>query len=154
MNPEPSKALLAVNLIVQQQKEVLLILRQNTGYADGLYSLPGGRVDAGESLTKAIIREAQEEIGIELCLADLSFFMLMQAPMAGHNIYDNVLHAFFLTHSWSGNIVNNEPHKCRKVRFFRLGQLPAHMTYYSRKVLYHLANPTQKPMYTHVKRVV
>lgn len=44
----------------------LLLVQQKKKVAYGLWSYPGGRVEANESLEQAIIREAQEELGLEL----------------------------------------------------------------------------------------
>ena len=45
---------------------VLLARRQGTAYADGLWGLPGGRVEDGETLQDAARREVREEIGVEV----------------------------------------------------------------------------------------
>lgn len=37
----------------------------------GQYALPGGRIDAGESPIDAVLREAREEIGLQLAPADI-----------------------------------------------------------------------------------
>lgn len=47
-------------------KEILLALRKNTGYRDGKYELPGGHVEEGEDLMQAMVREAKEELMIEV----------------------------------------------------------------------------------------
>lgn len=46
------------------QGRVLLVKRRNAPYA-GRWSLPGGRVEPGESLAEAVHREVLEETGIE-----------------------------------------------------------------------------------------
>ena len=63
---------LAVNLVLTRtnengEKEILLQLRQNTGYMDNMYDFAcSGHVEKGESYTTALVREAKEEIGITL----------------------------------------------------------------------------------------
>ncbi len=43
----------------------LLLVRRGTGPAGGEWSVPGGRVEAGETLAEAVVREMAEETGIE-----------------------------------------------------------------------------------------
>ena len=43
----------------------LLMVRRGRGPAVGLWSVPGGRVEAGETMTDAVVRELAEETGVE-----------------------------------------------------------------------------------------
>ena len=43
----------------------LLLVRRGHGPAAGEWSIPGGRVEAGETLAEAVVRELAEETGIE-----------------------------------------------------------------------------------------
>jgi 8-oxo-dGTP diphosphatase len=43
----------------------LLLIRRGHGPAAGTWSIPGGRVEAGELLAEAVVRELEEETGIE-----------------------------------------------------------------------------------------
>ena len=45
--------------------EKLLLVRRGHGPAAGQWSVPGGRVEAGETLAEAVVRELAEETGIE-----------------------------------------------------------------------------------------
>jgi 8-oxo-dGTP diphosphatase len=43
----------------------LLMVRRGHGPAAGEWSIPGGRVEAGELLAEALVREVREETGLE-----------------------------------------------------------------------------------------
>jgi 8-oxo-dGTP diphosphatase len=51
--------------LIREGDKALFVLRENTGYMDGKYSLPAGHVEAGESFIQAAIRETFEEVGLE-----------------------------------------------------------------------------------------
>jgi len=55
----------AVGAIVLEKGEVLLVRRDHAP-ALGQWSLPGGRVEWGETLREAIVREVREETGIDI----------------------------------------------------------------------------------------
>ena len=59
-------------------EEILLQKRKNTGYMDGYYDLSAsGHVEKDESMTSALIREAKEEIGIDIMSEDIEFVTMM-----------------------------------------------------------------------------
>lgn len=66
----------AASAVVVRGGEVLLIERGKGGAA-GLWSLPGGHVEPGETALRAALREVREETGIEASL--LGF-------LAGHEV--------------------------------------------------------------------
>lgn len=49
----------------------LLLIRRGHGPAAGEWSVPGGRVEAGELLEEAVVRELAEETGLEGVCGDL-----------------------------------------------------------------------------------
>jgi ADP-ribose pyrophosphatase YjhB (NUDIX family) len=49
----------------------LLVVRRGRGVALGRWSVPGGRLGAGESLAAAVIRELCEETGLEVVVGPL-----------------------------------------------------------------------------------
>ena len=62
MKPRPEVAVGA--LAVEHGR--LLCIRRGHGPGAGLWSLPGGRVETGESLHEALVREVLEETGLEV----------------------------------------------------------------------------------------
>jgi 8-oxo-dGTP diphosphatase len=55
----------AVGAVVRRGDEVLLI-RRARGTAVGQWSIPGGRLEFGESLKDAVAREVREETGLDV----------------------------------------------------------------------------------------
>jgi 8-oxo-dGTP diphosphatase len=49
----------------------LLMIRRGHGPAAGEWSVPGGRVESGELLAEAVVREVREETGIECVCGQL-----------------------------------------------------------------------------------
>ncbi len=113
---------LAVYLILEQGNKVLLMLRQNTGFADGLYSLASGHIDEGESATEAMIREAQEELGITIAQSNLHFAHVVYYTRKSTG--DTYTNFYFYCNTWDGQLCNNEPDKCCAVEFYAYDALP------------------------------
>lgn len=59
-----SRPEVAVGAIARQDDELLLI-RRGHGPAAGEWSIPGGRVEHGEPLAAAVLRELAEETGLD-----------------------------------------------------------------------------------------
>lgn len=123
-------ARVGVYLILQSETdEIVLIRRSNTGFGDGLLSLPSGKVEYGESLKEAAIREAQEECGIFIRISDLALVHLTHRFKRED---DERLDFFFLCNRWSGAPVNREPEKHSEIITCELSKLPHDMIDYHR----------------------
>jgi 8-oxo-dGTP pyrophosphatase MutT (NUDIX family) len=131
----------AVYLILRHQEQVLLARRCNTGYQDGNYSLVAGHVEAGETVTFTLLREAREEAGIRLAPDQVEFVHLLQRKSQDGLIYFDF---FFAAHQWAGEIINCEPNRCDDLRWFPLSALPTNMVVYVRHVLTRLVPQGQR----------
>jgi 8-oxo-dGTP diphosphatase len=113
-------ASLNVYLILRKGSEVLLHLRKNTGYCDGFYGLVSGHVEEGESAVAAMIREAEEEAGIQIAPHHLKMVHAMHRQTNRNN-----LDLFFECTEWKGPIINQEADKCASLDFFPAQTLPS-----------------------------
>lgn len=119
-----------VHLLFFREDQVLLLRRFNTGYADGLYSVPAGHLDGGETVMDAAAREAEEEVGIKIGAGDMAFSTVM------HRIEEDERVDFFIhVRQWNGEPFNAEPDKCDDVCWADVNQLPANMIPYVRQAL-------------------
>ncbi|GAA3631476.1 hypothetical protein GCM10022267_17980 [Lentzea roselyniae] len=94
---------------------------------DGLWHLPSGKLDAGESVLDAAVREAEEEVGVLVEPGDLRHVHTLHVNGSGP---EPRLGLFFEACRWSGEPVNREPEKCSGVQWFRLDGLPAGLIAY------------------------
>jgi 8-oxo-dGTP diphosphatase len=108
-------------LILVRDGRVLLAQRKDTGYADGMWNLPSGKLEQGETVSQAAIREGLEEIGIRVAENDLRFAHLIHYRNHRGDARVGVL---FEVKQWDGEPYNAEPHKCAQVAWWPLDQLP------------------------------
>lgn len=122
---------MAAYLVLERDGEFLLLQRKNTGYKDGMYSLVSGHVDEGEKFTRAMVREAEEEVGIEIAEEDLEVFEVLHRN-SEERTYINV---FFEAEAWEGRPENMEPEKCGGLKWVDRENLPDNTVYYVEEVL-------------------
>ena len=120
--------------------EVLLQLRQNTGYMDDHWAAAAaGHVEQGETAAQAAQREASEEIGV----ADLNLDFVTTMHRTRHDLpIDERVDFFFQSWSWSGEPRIVEPAKCADLRWFPLSDLPHPVVPHELSVLESLRNGT------------
>lgn len=131
MNKERVRFIAAVYVLFIKDQRVLLSLRQNTGYADGLYSLVAGHLEGNETATAGIQREIREEAGVDVSRAALRMRLVMHRFSLDRECFD----FFFSADSWDGELRNNEPEKCGGLAFFDFEALPSNTAPYIRAAL-------------------
>ncbi|WP_041607879.1 NUDIX hydrolase [Tistrella mobilis] len=118
----------AVYLVLMEGKRLLMLRRAGTGYMDGYYSLVAGHLDGGEPLSRAIAREAEEEIGIFIAQEALQLIHVVHTPPEpGDAPGQERIDFYFKASIFSGEISNCELHKCDDIRWFDIDQLPKNM---------------------------
>lgn len=106
--------------LVDKDGRVLLAQRPEGKSMAGLWEFPGGKIEKGETPEQALIRELDEELGINTwssCLAPLTF--------ASHKYKDfHLLMPLFICRKWEGIPTGIEGQKLAWVRSNKLTDYP------------------------------
>jgi 8-oxo-dGTP diphosphatase len=84
--------------LIDADGRVLLQQRALGGQMEGLWEFPGGKIEAGELPEHALIRELQEELGVETEATDLTPAAFASAPLGERHM---VL-LLYLCRKWRG----------------------------------------------------
>ncbi|HBP01330.1 MAG: ADP-ribose pyrophosphatase [Candidatus Moranbacteria bacterium GW2011_GWE1_49_15] len=144
MGKERFKLIVAVYCMLIKNGKILMLRRFNTGYEDGNYSFPAGHVEEGESFKETAVREAKEEIGIDVKLEDISLAHVMHRVPLGR------ISVFMKAEKWEGVIRNIEPEKCDDLSWFNLDVLPKNTIPYIKKTI---EDYKQKNVYSEDKQI-
>jgi 8-oxo-dGTP diphosphatase len=116
--------------MVLQNGKVLLLLRKRPPEV-GTWSLPGGRVEFGERLEDAVVRELREELGIMVEVEAL-------VCVINHLVPDDNAHwvsPAYRVRLVSGVPQNLEPEKTAAIEWFPLSSLPENLSISARSAL-------------------
>lgn len=106
--------------LIDAEGRVLLAQRPEGKSMAGLWEFPGGKVEPGETPEAALIRELQEELGIntwQSCLAPLTF--------ASHSYDDfHLLMPLFACRKWQGIVTAQEGQQLAWARANQLRDYP------------------------------
>ncbi|MEE1389700.1 MAG: NUDIX domain-containing protein [Clostridia bacterium] len=129
---ERYKSPIAVYIILRDyNKRILLMRRKNTGFHDGLWSLPSGHVEKNESIQTAIIREAKEEINIRIIKKNLKLKYIIHRK----STIDTYIDCFFECNIWKNNVKNNELQKCSDIMWAKIEELPINIVPYVKNAI-------------------
>jgi 8-oxo-dGTP diphosphatase len=129
------KVLPAVYLLFEQNNTILFLRRCGTGYKDGEYMFPAGHVEMGEGVFAAAVREAREEVGVDIREADMVFVHALHRSHENKDGEHDRIDMFFRIRAWSGSLRNAEPEKCDDMLFAPITSPPKDTTPYIRHVL-------------------
>jgi 8-oxo-dGTP diphosphatase len=129
--PDTQRSVIDVFLLLTRGDEVLLGLREGTGFADGMWNLPSGKAEQDETAVAAVIREAREEVGVILGLDQLDFAAAVQCRNSAADVRMGLFFHAEASADPAAGPFNAEPHKCAMVAWYPLGTLPEPVMPYS-----------------------
>ena len=118
----------AVFVFLMKDGKTFILRRANTGWADGMWTLPSGHVEKGESVYEAAIKETREEAGVIIKAENLEF-------VHAHAVGDVYINFYFKTSVWEGEPYLAEREKCSDVTWVPLNLLPNDTIMHVREVV-------------------
>ena len=127
--PKPITPLLAADVIIEltgfPDRPIVLIERANPPYG---WAIPGGLVDLGEIVEQAAMREAQEEVGLDVRLiALLGIYSDPSRDSRGHTVT-----AVYVAEAAGTPVAADDAKNCR---LFGLNELPELLAFDHAQVL-------------------
>ena len=119
----------AVHLILTDGNKILVQKRAKNGSKlwPGYYALPAGHIDEGENQYEALVREAREELGIELDPKDI----IKEYTVLRRNFFDidgkrlePYIDYYFEMEKYTGTPSIMEKDKCEELKWVDINNLP------------------------------
>ncbi|WP_267941238.1 NUDIX domain-containing protein [Streptomyces sp. ST2-7A] len=104
------------------------------GFAPGLWDLPVGKTERGESVSAAAVRELWEETGIRVAEEDLRLAHVVHGARAPKGP-DGFVTVVFTAGRWEGEPVNREPTKHDRVEWVPVGAIPGEVVFSTDRIL-------------------
>jgi ADP-ribose pyrophosphatase YjhB (NUDIX family) len=125
----------AVAALVFRNDEILLVQRANEPFR-GLWTLPAGFVDAGEDPVEAVIRECQEETGLQVRVKGLLDLLSGQEHARGAHLL-----IVYRAEPLAGDLHADDD--ALQARFFSLEELPPLAFSSTQKLIHRWATTSQ-----------
>jgi len=117
----PKLVLVVAAALVRDDGRLLLQQRPAGKPMAGLWELPGGKIEPGESPEAALAREIEEELGAHIDPTDLNPFTFASHPYETFHL----LMPVFLCRRWQGDLVGREGQALAWVAADELADYPA-----------------------------
>ena len=117
----------AVHMIIEDDNKILVQKRKETKLWNGYYALPAGHIDQGENQYDAVIREAKEELDIDIDekdLEDVGVVLRRNYFDIDGRILDPNIDFYFKINTYRGTPVIAEKDKCDELIWVDKDNLP------------------------------
>ncbi|WP_436786458.1 NUDIX hydrolase [Yinghuangia sp. YIM S10712] len=108
--------------VILREGDKILLSQRGSPYGYGQWHAPSGKLDAGEPLISAAVREAYEEVGVDIEPDHLRLVHVVHHRQGGGSA--DRIGFFFEATRWAGEPFNREPDKCLQVAWFAAHDLP------------------------------
>lgn len=138
MKKDREKFLSSIYLIIKNNEgKILLQRRQGSKLWRGFLALPAGHLDVGEDAYEAAIREAKEELDINITVDNISDVFVVNRKNKSLLPYYDV---YFELNGYNGEIKINEPNKCSELVWSNIKSLPEDMIEFEKIALNNYLN--------------
>lgn len=105
--------------IILKDGKVLLLKRRNASSFNNMWANPGGKIGENEEIEKAVIREIEEEIGVQVKIIKKigTYWDKKDTKIIGEYVG-------YIVEIIKGNPRIIEKHKAEKMEYFELDNLP------------------------------
>lgn len=110
-----------VSVIIQNDRNEFLLGKRIHSTGNGLYSLPGGKIDKGETAKEAAVRELYEEANVVIDKNDLVYSGYSDDIFESEDVQYITL--YFYVRDNAEGFKNLEPDKCEGWEFLSLESL-------------------------------
>lgn len=99
---------IASYVLLEKDGKIAFVLRSGTDWMNDYYGLPSGKVEHDEPFLEAAVREAKEEVGVDINIEDLEPVLTVHRKASDSAPY--WVDMFFKAKKWQGEPFNAEPH--------------------------------------------
>ena len=142
-----------INLIIKDGDKILLFFRNDGffNYGGGWWVMPAGHIEQGETAMAAAIREAKEELDIDILPEDIEFSHII----SNQESKTEGFYFFFTVKKFTGTIRNCEGDKCVEMRYMTLDEInnTKNVISITRQVLNAIANEQTYSELTELKEL-
>ena len=123
----------AIYMIIKNEKgEILFQRRCGSKLWPDFLGLPAGHVDKGEDVYQALVREAREELNIDINVKNIEDTFVVNRINKNLKPYYDV---YFVIKNYKGIIKINEPNKCQELKWVLLDNMPEDVIEFEKIVL-------------------